>query len=233
MGVELDAPIVTAQACQLRFTNEGGCNGSTLLLRNLTGLWLLQECLRQWQLAGHAYTWDDLIASAAAAKPFRSILYPGFSEFLAPPDMLQAIRAFCQSTVQPVPESVGEFARCCFESLSLSYWSTHDALQSLTGRRIHTLRVVGGGCLNAFLCQMTSDACGCTVVSGPVEASALGNVMLQAVATGALPNVAAGRASLGESIQCVTYTPQPAVNWSSAQVLYTRLEAASSQPQKV
>jgi rhamnulokinase len=230
MGVELDAPVATPRACQLHFTNEGGCNGSTLLLRNLTGLWLLQECLRQWQLAGHAYTWDDLIVSAAAAQPFRSILYPGFSEFLAPPDMLQAIRAFCQSTAQPIPESVGEFARCCFESLSLSYWSTHDALESLTGQSIHTLRVVGGGCLNAFLCQMTADACGCTVVSGPVEASALGNVMLQAVATGALPNVAAGRACLGESIQCITYTPHSAVNWSDAQALFTRLEAATSEP---
>ncbi len=228
MGVELDAPIATQRACQLHFTNEGGCNGSTLLLRNLTGLWLLQECLRQWQLAGHAYTWDDLIAAAAAAQPFRSILYPGASEFLAPADMLQAIRAFCQSTAQPVPESPGEFARCCFESLSLSYWSTHDALQSLTGRRIHTLRVVGGGCLNAFLCQMTSDACGCTVVSGPVEASALGNVMLQAVAAGALPDVAAGRSCLGESLQCVTYSPHSAVNWSDAQACYSRLEAASS-----
>jgi rhamnulokinase len=228
MGVELEAPIATPRACQLHFTNEGGCGGSTLLLRNITGLWLLQECLRQWQIAGHAYTWDDLIAAAATAQPFRSILYPGASEFLAPPDMIQAIRSFCRSTAQPIPESVGEFARCCFESLSLSYWSTHDALQSLTGRSIHTLRIVGGGCLNAFLCQMTSDACGCTVVSGPVEASALGNVMLQAVATGALPDVAAGRASLGESLQCVTYTPHPAVNWSDAQQRYTRLEATSS-----
>ena len=150
MGVELDAPIATPRARQLHFTNEGGCGGSTLLLRNLTGLWLLQECLRQWENAGHAYTWDDLIAAAAQAQPFRSLLYPGASEFLAPADMLQAIRAYCQSTAQPVPESVGDFARCCFESLSLSYWSTHDALQSLTGRDIRTLRVVGGGCLESF-----------------------------------------------------------------------------------
>jgi rhamnulokinase len=228
MGVELDAPIATPRACQLHFTNEGGCGNSTLLLRNLTGLWLLQECLRQWEIAGHAYTWDDLIAAAADAQPFRSILYPDAREFLAPADMLQAIRAYCQSTAQPVPESVGEFARCCFQSLSLSYWSTHDALQSLTGLDIRTLRVVGGGCLNAFLCQMTADACGCTVVSGPVEASALGNVMLQAVATGALPDIAAGRACIGESLECVAYTPHPTGEWNDAQALYNRLEAASS-----
>jgi rhamnulokinase len=131
-----------------------------------------------------------------------------------------------------VPESVGDFARCCFESLSLSYWSTRDALQSLTSREIRTLRVVGGGCLNAFLCQMTSDACGCNVVSGPVEASALGNVMLQAVATGALPDIAAGRASIGESLQCVSYAPRPGDGWSAAQERYRVLEAVSSAPQQ-
>jgi rhamnulokinase len=232
MGVELDAPVSSERARQLHFTNEGGCSNSTLLLRNLTGLWLLQESLRQWENAGHAYTWDDLIAAAAAAQPFRSLIHPDAKEFLAPGDMPQAIRSYCQSTAQPVPQSVGDFARCCFESLSLSYWSTLDALRSLTGRQIRTLRVVGGGCLNAFLCQMTADACGCNVVSGPVEASALGNVMLQAVATGALPDIAAGRASIGESLQCVSYVPHPGDGWSAAQARYRVLEAASSAPQK-
>jgi rhamnulokinase len=232
MGVELDAPITTPRAHELHFTNEGGCGNSTLLLRNLTGLWLLQECLRQWENAGHAYTWDDIIAAAAQAQPFRSLIHPDAPDFLAPADMLQAIRAFCQSTAQPTPESPGEFARCCFESLSLSYWSTLDALHSLTGRDIHTLRVVGGGCLNQFLSQMTADACGCNVVTGPVEASALGNVMLQAVATGALPDVAAGRASIGESLQCVSYAPHPGDGWSAAQARYRVLEAASSVPNK-
>jgi rhamnulokinase len=232
MGVELDAPIATPRARQLHFTNEGGCGGSTLLLRNLTGLWLLQESLRQWENAGHAYTWDDLIAAAAAAQPFRSLLHPDAKEFLAPADMLQAIRAYCKSSGQPEPQTPGEFARCCFESLSLSYWSTRDALQSLTGREVRTLRVVGGGCLNAFLCQMTADACGCNVVSGPVEASALGNVMLQAVATGALPDIRAGRASIGESLECVSYVSHPSVSWAGAQMRYRVLEASSSSPQK-
>jgi rhamnulokinase len=228
MGMELEAPIATPRARALRFTNEGGCGNSTLLLRNLTGLWLLQESLRLWEQQGHAYTWDDLIAAAAAAQPFRSLIYPDAHQFLAPADMLQAIRAFCQSTAQPVPESVGEVARCCFESLSLSYWSTSDALQSLTSREVLTLRVVGGGCLNKYLCQMTADACGCNVVSGPVEASALGNVMLQAVATGALPDIRAGRAAIGESLQCVSYAPHPCAGWAAAQMRYTVLEAALS-----
>jgi rhamnulokinase len=127
-----------------------------------------------------------------------------------------------------VPESVGEVARCCFESLSLSYWSTLDALQSLTSRQIRTLRVVGGGCLNKYLCQMTADACGCNVVSGPVEASALGNVMLQAVATGALPDIRAGRTAIGESLDCLSYAPHPSSSWTGAQARYRILEATSS-----
>jgi rhamnulokinase len=109
--------------------------------------------------------------------------------------------------------------------LSLAYWSTLQALRSLTGREIRTIRVVGGGCLNAFLCQMTADACGCTVVSGPAEASALGNVMLQAVAVGALQDVAEGRVSIGESLELVTYEPQRGTSWSEAQARYQRLEA--------
>ncbi len=228
MGVELDAPITSQRARQLHFTNEGGCGGSTLLLRNLTGLWLLQECLRRWENEGHAYKWDELAAAAATAQSFRSLLHPNASDFQAPGDMLHAIRSYCKSTSQPVPQSVGEIARCCFESLSLSYWSTLDALQLLTAREIRTLRVVGGGCLNGFLCQMTADACGCTVVGGPVEASALGNAMLQAVATGQLPDIRAGRAAIGESLECVHYTSHRGDAWSDAQMRYKALEAASA-----
>lgn len=227
MGVELDAPIATASARRLRFTNEGGCGGSTLLLRNITGLWIVQQCLRQWQIEGHAYGWDDLIAAARSATPFRSLLCPDDSAFQAPGDMLRAIRTYCQSHAQPVPQSVGDFVRCCFEGLSLAYRSTLDALQSLTGRDIRTLRVVGGGCRNAFLCQLTADACDRTVVSGPVEASALGNVMLQAVAVGQLPDIHAGRASIGESTAYDTYLPHGSDLWAEARMRYRTLEAAS------
>lgn len=232
MGVELDAPIASEQARALNFTNEGGSGGSTLLMRNITGLWILQECLRQWQSEDQHCGWDKVIAAATAAKPFRSLIHPNASEFQSAGDMLSIIRNYCKASEQPVPQAMGEFARCCFESLSLAYASALKALQSLTGRDIHTIRVVGGGCLNKFLCQMTADACGCTVVSGPVEASALGNVMLQAVATGQLPSIAAGRAALGESIaesnECVSYAPQHSNEWASAQMRYKKLEAVSS-----
>ena len=225
MGVELDAPGTSERARARGFTNEGGCGGSTLLMRNITGLWIVQECVRQWEKQGKSHGWDELIAAAAAARPFGGLLLPNAAEFAAPGNMPEAIRRYCGARGQAAPETVGEFARCCFESLSLAYWSALEALRSLTGRDIRTIRVVGGGCLNTFLCQMTADACGCTVVSGPVEASALGNVMLQAVATGELPEIAAGRAALGESLEYVRYEPRRSDGWAEAQARYGRLEA--------
>lgn len=217
MGVELDAPVTSEQARELGFTNEGGCAGKTLLMRNITGLWILQECVRQWEKEGRSCRWDEVIAAAKEATAFRSVISPNAAAFGAPANMLEAIREYCKASGQAVPEMVGEFARCCFESLSLAYWSALEGLRSLTGRDVRTIRVVGGGCLNAFLCQMTADACGCTVISGPAEASALGNVMLQAVAVGELQDVAAGRASVGESLELVEYAPRQCDGWAEAQ----------------
>ena len=184
--------------------------------------------MRQWEKDGNRCGWDELIAAAKAAQPFGSVILPNAEDFGAPGNMLDAIRRYCRISGQVAPETVGEFARCCFESLSLAYWSALQALRDLTGRDIRTLRVVGGGCLNTFLCQMTADACGCEVVSGPAEASALGNVMLQAVATGQLQDVAAGRASIGESLECVAYAPQGGDAWTDAQMRYGRLEASKA-----
>ena len=223
MGVELDAPVTTERARGLEFTNEGGCAGKTLLMRNLTGLWLLQECVRQWEKDGRSYSWDELAAGAQAVEAFRSLVVPNAAVFQAPGNMLEAICGYCRANGQAAPETMGEFARCCFESLSLAYWSTLEGLRALTGADIRTIRVVGGGCLNRFLCQMTADACGCTVVSGPAEASALGNVMLQAVAVGASPDVAAGRASIGESLELVTYEPRGGDGWDLAKARFEQL----------
>jgi rhamnulokinase len=230
MGVELDAPVTTERARALGFTNEGGCAGKTLLMRNITGLWILQECVRHWnrEKDGRGFGWDELVAAAKAAEAFRSVILPDAAEFGAPGNMLEAIRGFCRASGQRVPETMGEFARCCFESLSLAYWSALEGLRSLTGRDVRTIRVVGGGCLNTFLCQMTADACGCAVVSGPVEASALGNVMVQAVAVGELESVAAGRASVGEALglesALVMYEPRRGDGWDEARARYGRLE---------
>ena len=233
MGVELDSPVTSERALELGFTNEGGCAGKTLLMRNITGLWILQECVHQWEKDGKSYRWDEVIAAAKEATAFRSIILPNAAEFGAPGNMLEVIRGYCRASGQAAPETVGEFARCCFESLSLAYWSALEGLRSLTGREIRTLRVVGGGCLNTFLCQMTADACGCAVVSGPAEASALGNVMLQAVAVGELESVADGRASVGESRELVTYAPKHREGWADAQSRYGRLEKSLPERQEI
>jgi rhamnulokinase len=225
MGVELDDPVMSERARALGFTNEGGCAGKTLLMRNITGLWILQECMRQWNKEGRGCGWEELIAAARAATAFRSVILPNAAEFGAPGNMLEAIRKACRAAGEPAPETVAEFARCCLESLSLAYWSALGALRELTGREIRTLRVVGGGCLNTLLCQMTADACACMVVCGPVEASALGNVMMQAVAVGELPDVPAGRAAVGESLELVSYEPRRSAEWDEVRLRYRRLEA--------
>jgi len=229
MGVELDAPVTTERARVLGFTNEGGCAGKTLLMRNITGLWILQECVRQWEREGKKCGWSEIIAAAKESAAFRQVILPNAPEFGAPGNMLEAIRGFCRNSAQTEPETLGEFARCCFESLSLAYWSALEGLRALTGRDVRTIRVVGGGCMNTFLCQMTADACGCAVVSGPAEASALGNVMLQAVAVGELEDVAEGRAAMGEALksELATYAPRGGDGWVRAQARYGELETAA------
>lgn len=227
MGVELLEPITSDEAFARNFTNEGGADGSILLMKNLTGLWILQECQRQWASEGHQYTWADITAMAATAPEFACVLDVDANDFRAPENMPRAIAAYCCRTMQASPQTIGAVARCCLESLSLKYRSVLESLQILTGRRLETIRVVGGGCLNALLCQMTADACNRTVVSGPAEASAFGNVMLQAVATSHLPSVTAGRVAIAASIQCVSYFPQRTDAWDEA---YARMEQVQLIP---
>ena len=227
MGMELGKPMTSDETFKLHFTNEGGSADSILLIKNLTGLWILQECLRHWAGEGQPTTWADMTVLAAAAEAFACVLDVEANDFLMPKHMPRAIAAYCRRTGQPEPQTIGSVARCCFESLSLKYRSVMESLESLTGRRIETLRVVGGGCLNTLLCQMTADACDRIVVSGPAEASAFGNVMLQAVATGHLANVREGRASIAASIQCTTYFPHRTAAWEPAYARLKQLNATS------
>ena len=228
LGVETEAPDTSEAALRMGFTNEAGAGGSTLLLKNMTGLWIVQECMRQWSGAAFNYSWADLIAAAGEAQPFRSLIDPDAPDFRAPCDMPRAIADYCQGSGQPVPHSVGEVARCVFESLSLNYRSVLNALRSLTGRTLDTIRVAGGGGLNAMLCQMTADACGCAVVSGPTEASTLGNVMMQAIATGHISDVRQGRAAVAQSIECSRYAPHPENDWDGAFARFRTLQELKS-----
>jgi rhamnulokinase len=225
MGIETSEANTSDEALRLGFTNEGGVDGSVLLTKNITGLWIVQECLRQWILEGHNYTWSDLMSAAGEATPFLSFIDPDASAFAIECDMPRAIHDYCVTTGQQVPATVGAIVRGAFESLSLKYRSVLESLRSLTNHPLSTIRVVGGGGLNTLLCQMTADACGCPVVSGPVEASTLGNIMLQAVATGHLSNVRSGRIAIAESVQCTTYTPHRSDRWDEAYPRFRALQA--------
>ena len=228
MGVEAAEPDTSDTALRMGFTNEGGAGGANLLLKNMTGLWIVQECLRYWSGEAYSYSWTDLIAAAETATPFRSLINPDAPEFQAPCDMPRAIGNYCMATGQHAPRSVGEIARCAFESLSLNYRSVLDALRTLTQRELNTIRVAGGGGRNAMLCQMTADACRCEVVSGPVEASTLGNVMLQAVATGHLASVREGRTAIAESQECSRFSPRRSADLDEAYARFRLLQELKS-----
>jgi rhamnulokinase len=207
MGVQIAEPNLSDMAFALGFTNEGTINGMTLLLKNMTGLWLIQQCQERWKKEGKNLSWEAVVANASAAEPFQLIVDPDAEEFLAPENMPEAIRHFCIASQQRAPETLGEMARCCFEGLSLKYRSVVEKLELLTGRHLGTIRIVGGGCHNDFLCQMTADVCRRDVVAGPAEASALGNLLVQAVATGHLKNIDEGRAAIAAASEMKTYTP--------------------------
>jgi len=216
MGVTVSTPQLGEDAFRSGCTNEGSADGGMLLIRNLTGLWILQECMRHWAAAGNAIHWPEIERAASAAVPFRSLIDPNAAEFQAPQNMPAAMAGYCARTGQPAPQSPGETARCIFESLSLSYRATLDDLERITGRTLDTIRLVGGGAKNHFLCQMTADACHRPVIAGPVEAAALGNALVQAVATGHFSNLDEGRAALRNSCEFFTFEPRADCGWREA-----------------
>jgi rhamnulokinase len=216
MGMELPEPLIDDRTLALDFTNEGGVARTIRLLKNMTGLWLLQECRRQWQREGRLYGWDELVALAQEAEPFRSLINPDEPEFGAPGDMPAAIRAYCRRTGQPEPDSVARVVRCCLESLALKSRWLLECLESLMGRRLEVIRIVGGGTQNRLLSQFTADACERPVVTGPVEATAMGNLVLQAMATGHLAGLAQGRQAVGASVRRERFEAQPGDAWQEA-----------------
>jgi rhamnulokinase len=216
MGVEISEPIINDDALRLNFTNEGGVFGKIRFLKNIAGLWLLQESRRQWQHEGNDYAWEDLLQMAEDAEPFKCIIDPDAKDFLSHGDMPGFIRAYCERTHQRKPETVGEVARCCLESLALRYRWVSEALEHLTNRKLTTIRIVGGGSQNKLLNQFTADACGREVVTGPVEATALGNIMMQAIATGHIKTLEEGRAAIAVSVQQERFTPRTSENWDKA-----------------
>lgn len=185
-GVELDAPVLTEASRAANFTNELGVDGTVRYLRNIMGLWLLQECQRTWAAEGRASELDTLLAEAAAAPRLRSYVDAGDPEFLAPGRMPERIAAACRRAGRPAPRTAAETVRCVLDSLALAHRRAVADAQRLSGRTVRVVHVVGGGARNELLCRLTADACGLPVVAGPVEAAALGNVLVQARAAGAI-----------------------------------------------
>ena len=223
MGVEIEQAVLTDRALELNVTNEGGIDGTYRLLKNIMGLWLVQECRRAWERQGHTWDYTKLTQAAAQAKPFHSIVDPDSSAFLNPPSMPEAIQAWCREHGEPAPESEAQLVRCALESLALKYRMVLEWLEELTGTRVEVIHIVGGGCQNELLNRFTASACGRPVVAGPVEATALGNVLVQARASGEIGSLREIRDVVRASVELKRYEPSDAAAWDEAYTRFRRL----------
>lgn len=216
LGAELAAPVLTPRALELNVTNEGGLDGTIRLLKNIIGLWLIQQCKRSFDAAGGRQDYAGLTRMAAAAPPLRSLVNPDDPRFLNPPDMPAAIQEFCRETGQPVPETEGQIIRCATESLALQYGVVFRQIEEVTGHRMEVLHVVGGGSRNDLLNQLTANACGCPVLTGPVEATVLGNILTQVRASGELQSLADLREVARASTDMGRFEPKADSAWAEA-----------------
>jgi rhamnulokinase len=224
IGVELQEPLICEAAREANFTNETGVGGTSRFLRNASGLWILQECRRAWARAGREMDYGDLTQLAIEAEPFRSLVNPDDPRFLRPDEMLDAVRDFCRETGQPEPATPGQYARCAIESLALLYAQVMEQLERVTGEKLDTLHIVGGGSKNRLLNQLTADATGRTVVAGPVEAAAAGNVLLQALTPGQIGTHAELRRIIRASFPVEKYLPNHTADWRDALGRFGRLQ---------
>jgi rhamnulokinase len=216
LGTEVNAPIITRRSRDLNFTNEGGVCGTTRLLKNIGGMWLLQSCRRSWADAGRRFEYDELLTAAADDRcAFRTLFDPDYAGFLHPPSMVAAIAAYCRDTAQPEPDSPGAFTRAILESLAFKYRFVLDRLQELTETPIDEVQIVGGGSRNRLLNQFTADATGRTVLAGPVEATALGNIAMQMVATGAVGSLGEARNIIERSFPVERFAPARTDRWDA------------------
>ncbi|WP_309053784.1 rhamnulokinase family protein [Streptomyces sp.] len=207
-GLELPAPVLTEEARAANFSNERGVDGTVRFLRNVMGLWLWEECRRTWEGRGHAVDLPALLGAAERVTPFASLIDPDAPEFLAPGDMPARIRAYCRRTGQPVPQSPAEVLRCVLESLALAHRTVLRRAAALAGRSVRRIHLVGGGARNALLCRLTADATGLPVVAGPAEATAVGNVLVQARAAGLVGDLPSMRRLVARTQPLRHYLPR-------------------------
>jgi rhamnulokinase len=213
LGTELDSPVITPEALRLNFTNEGGVNGTTRLLKNVMGLWMLQGCRHSWTAQGQSYEYRELIEAAARATSFCHLVDPDDGSFLRPQDMLTAIDTFCTRTGQPVPREPGAYVRVVLESLAFKYRLVLRNLEQLSRTQIRQIRIIGGGSKNRLLNQLTADATGRRVLAGPAEATALGNVAIQILATGGAASLQEVRAMVDRSFPTEVFEPIETDKW--------------------
>ncbi len=223
MGVELNEPLLTEQALAYNFTNEGGVGGTVRFLKNIMGLWLVQECRRIWEREGASLSYEYLCRLAEQAPPFVSLMDPDDASFVLPPNMPAALADFCRRSGQPAPDDAGATVRCALESLALCYRRVLERLEELTGKRIDVIHIIGGGSQNVLLNQFTADACNRPVLAGPVEATAIGNVLVQAIGLGLLGSLADAREVVRRSFEVRTYEPRSPEAWEEPYARFQKL----------
>jgi len=216
MGVEVPKASLSTRTLELGLTNEGGIDGTYRLSRNIVGLWLVQQCKRAFEAHGKKRTYAELAHLAAKASALRSLVDPDDPRFFNPPDMPKAIQDFCRETKQLIPKTEGELVRCAYESLALKYREMLDGLEELTGNRIEVIHIVGGGSQSKILNQFTANACERPVIAGPVEATAMGNLLVQVRASGELGSLAEMREVVHRSTQPTRYEPTDSSAWRAA-----------------
>ncbi len=223
MGIESTLPIINDETLKYNFTNEGGFGKTFLVLKNIMGLWLLQECKKVWEKE-RAYSYDELIKMAEDSTPFYAIIDPDFPDFLNPDNMCEAIDAFCHKTNQPELKNIGQFVRCILESLALSYFNTLEHIGKLIDYKIEQINIIGGGSKNRLLCQLTADTTGLPVFAGPVEATAIGNILCQIMVSGQVGSLNELRGSVGESFKIDSYKPNKIEGLDRAYDFFNRIK---------
>lgn len=224
MGIETREPIISEESFRLNFTNEGGVDGTTRFLKNICGMWLLEQCRKEWARDGKEYTYPEIVAMANSAEPFAHFINPDDASFANPPSMLKAIEEFCVRTGQKAPESDAAVIRTIFESLALRYREVLEMLENMAPFAIDVLHIIGGGSKNVLLNQYTANATGKRVVAGPSEATAIGNVMMQAIGAGAVGSLAEARKIIRASVETEEFLPQDTEQWNKAYEIFHNLK---------
>jgi rhamnulokinase len=228
MGIESPTPVIDERTLKYNITNEGGVGQTFRLLKNIMGLWLLQECKREWS-ADREYTYDELIGMAENISPLGAIIDPDQPQFLNPTSMTLAIREFCQKTGQPIPQDIGQFVRVILQSLALAYRYVLEQLSEISSQEIAQIHIIGGGSQNNLLCQLAADVTGLPVYAGPVEATAIGNILVQAMTLGRISSLEELRKVVRQSFPVNLYEPQPNTGWDEMYERFVRLKQKGAE----